>query len=778
MRNISEQRKKRVPLLYFGLCFTLLFVSPGHSVFSQSDGPLIIGTELGYPPYSFINQENNPDGFNVELSRALGKVLGREVEVRIDSWADIKNALATGEIDLIAGMYYSPQRDNDFDFSPPYAVVQHTAFVREDGPRITDASQLQDKAIIVMRGDIMHDYLLQEDLTDTFLLRDTIADALRALAAGEGDYVLAARLPGLYRIEELDLKNIEDTGVIILSSEYSLAVREGDTMLLGNVSQGLAILKNTGRYKEIHDTWLQVLDGQKVTFKDFLLYIALLAVPVGIILIAVLFWIWTLRRKVADRTRILETEIAQRSNAEKELRFQSALLNQIQDMITATDLDGKITYVNEAETRILGKQRDELIGSHVSGFGEDTTRGASQQEIIDKTRELGEWRGFVVNYDSEGREVLLDVRTKWLRDEQDNPIGMVGISTDITELRRIEKELIQNEARLRAIFNSAQDVIYLKDKEGRYTHVNQAMEQFFETRAEQIIGKTDEELFPPEQVAEIIEIDRQVLLGRPHRGEFSRHIKSTEKIVETIKTPVWDEEGNINGLCGVTRDMTEHHRMRKQIETALEEKEVLLRELYHRTKNNMQVIASIISLRKSVEKNTRLKEVLKELENKIYSMALVHQKLYQSQDLSKIDVKEYIQDLANLILNSFNQGEQALKIHYDLKPIHCLIDTLVPLGIVINELLTNAVKHAFAERSQGNIYVAAENSGNGELVVEIADDGVGMPEDIDPERTGSIGLQIVKNVVELQLNGRVELERAGGTTWRLYIDTGSYYERV
>jgi two-component sensor histidine kinase len=113
-----------------------------------------------------------------------------------------------------------------------------------------------------------------------------------------------------------------------------------------------------------------------------------------------------------------------------------------------------------------------------------------------------------------------------------------------------------------------------------------------------------------------------------------------------------------------------------------------------------------------------------------------------------------------------------------VKPVHCLIDTLVPLGIVINELLTNAIKHAFVGRSQGNIYIGAENSDNGELVVEISDNGVGIPEDLNPARTDSIGLQIVKNVVELQLNGRVELERSGGTTWRLYIDTGSYYERV
>ena len=353
MRNKSEQHKKRVPLLYLGMCFALLFVSPGHFIFSQSDGTLIIGTELGYPPYSFVNHENNPDGFNVELSRALGEILGREVEIRIDPWADIKNALATGEIDLIAGMYYSPQRDKDFDFSPPYGVVQHTAFVREDEPRITDVSQLQDKVIIVMRGDIMHDYLLQADLTDTFLLRDTIADALRALAAGEGDCVLAARLPGLYRIDELNLDNIKDTGTIILSSEYSFAVQEGDTLLLENLSQGLAILKNTGRYKEIHDTWLQVLDGQKVTFKDFLFYIALLAVPVGIILIAILFWIWTLRRKVADRTRILETEIEQRSNAEKRLNHLNSVL------VAVRNINNLITCERDRDT-LLQKSCDFL----------------------------------------------------------------------------------------------------------------------------------------------------------------------------------------------------------------------------------------------------------------------------------------------------------------------------------------------------------------------------------------------------------------------------------
>ncbi len=355
---------------------------------------------------------------------------------------------------------------------------------------------------------------------------------------------------------------------------------------------------------------------------------------------------------------------------------------------------------------------------------------------------------------------------------------MVGISTDITELRRIEKELVRNEARLRAIFNSAQDVIYLKDREGRYTHVNEAMEQFFNMRAGQIIGKTDADLFRPEQADEIEQIDRQVLAGRPHRGEFTRHIKGIEKIVETIKAPVWDDEGTINGLCGVTRDMSEHYRLRQQIETALEEKEILLRELYHRTKNNMQVIASIISLRKSVEKNSRLKEVLNELENKIYSMALVHQKLYQSQNLSKIDVEEYIKDLANLILNSFQQPGRSITVNFDVKSIHCLIDTVVPLGIVINELLTNAIKHAFLGRSTGNISIAADNNDKDELVVEISDDGIGMPEELDVEHTDSIGLQIVQNVVELQLNGRVELVRSRGTTWRLYIDTGSYSERV
>ncbi len=151
-----------------------------------------------------------------------------------------------------------------------------------------------------------------------------------------------------------------------------------------------------------------------------------------------------------DQAETLELRIAERKQAEERLSFQSMLLDQIHDMVTATDLEGRITYVNKAECRAFGKTADELIGQHVEEYGEDPDRGAMQQEIIEKTLSEGQWRGEVVNIPEDGQKIILDSRTQLIYDERGEPMGMVGISTDITERKEIEQQLRQQE-RLAAV---------------------------------------------------------------------------------------------------------------------------------------------------------------------------------------------------------------------------------------------------------------------------------------------------------------------------------------
>ena len=224
---------------------------------------VIIGTALAYPPYSFLAEEGQPSGYNAEISRAVAWATGLDLEVRIGAWGDIREALEKGEIDAIVGMYYSRERDRLVDFSQPFTVVHHGIFAREGTPDIHSEDQLRGKALIVVRGDIMHDYVLDKALCTHPIVADTHADALKLLASGESDYGLVARLPALHWVKELGLSGIRTAGPPVRPSRYCFAVKEGDADLLARLDEGLAIVDRSGRHREICEKWLGLSKGHE-----------------------------------------------------------------------------------------------------------------------------------------------------------------------------------------------------------------------------------------------------------------------------------------------------------------------------------------------------------------------------------------------------------------------------------------------------------------------------------------------------------------------------------
>jgi len=202
------------------------------------------------------------------------------------------------------------------------------------------------------------------------------------------------------------------------------------------------------------------------------------------------------------------------------------------------------------------------------------------------------------------------------------------------------------------------------------------------------------------------------------------------------------------------------------LQESLAEKEVLLREIYHRTKNNMLVIISMLQLQAMELEDEQVRTLFWETENRIRAMSLVHEKLYQSQNLTEIDLGQYLEEMVASLVRSMVIGD-TVRVEMDCQPIAVSIDNIVPLGLAINEIVTNSLKHAFSGGRKGCIFVRLNRDGDGRVAVVVGDDGPGLPPEVDPAKARSLGMQITASLITRQLRGTMEVESGNGVVYRI-----------
>ncbi len=251
--------------------------------------------------------------------------------------------------------------------------------------------------------------------------------------------------------------------------------------------------------------------------------------------------------------------LLERQRIEQELGFKSELLNQIGDAITATDLQARITYVNAASARDHAACPEDLIGRSVEVFGEDPERGASQREIIEKTQANGEWQGEVVNYCEDGSEIVFHCRTWLMRDEEGGPVGMCGVSADITDRKRMEKALGRRTRQLESITANAPDIIARYDRELRYTFVNERITEASGIPREVFLGKNNTELGLPGNLCGALDsaLRRVVETGEPAEVEFSYEGFQGVRYYQARIVPEFTDTGQVESLLSISRDVTE-----------------------------------------------------------------------------------------------------------------------------------------------------------------------------------------------------------------------------
>lgn len=330
-------------------------------------------------------------------------------------------------------------------------------------------------------------------------------------------------------------------------------------------------------------------------------------------------------------------------------------------------------------------------------------------------------------------------------------------------------ELAEQRAFLRQVIDLNPNFVFAKDREGRFTLVNRAIADAYGTSVENLLGKTDADFNAnKEEVESFRRADLEVMNTLKEKfipEEVITDAEGNVRWLQTIKRPILSPDGSAQQMLGIATDITERKQAVEQIKSSLNEKEVLLKEIHHRVKNNMQVITSLLSLQARTIGDSHALSVFQDSQNRVKSMALIHETLYQSKDLSRINFAEYLQKLVAHVARSYHLRPEAVKINVKVDDVLLPIDTAVPCGLIINELASNALKYAFPSPHAGEINITFRRM-DGRYVLCVNDTGVGLPADFDPEVSKSLGMKLV-HMLTSQLAGEIECRNGVGTSFEI-----------
>jgi PAS domain S-box-containing protein len=357
-------------------------------------------------------------------------------------------------------------------------------------------------------------------------------------------------------------------------------------------------------------------------------------------------------------------------------------------------------------------------------------------------------------------ENLVEERTKELK------IINEQLQKQITERIEAEEELKDSEERYRTIIEHSNDLIWTLDVEGRFMFINKYAEKISGYRSQDWVGKSFAPLLNKEDLPYNFEMFQKILKGLPQQYEVSVNREDGSFFILAVNSAPLYSKGQIIGTVSFGRDITEIKKSEKIILRSLEEKEVLLREIHHRVKNNMQIVSSLLRLQSQNIEDKKYRDIFIDSQNRIHAMALIHEKLYQSESLAQINFKEYIDGIVSNIFESYGQKSN-IKLDINIENILINIDNAVPCGLIINELVTNSLKYAFPDGRQGIIKISVKSNDNGLIQLSISDDGIGIPKDLDIRNTKTLGLTLITALAENQLNGELIINREKGTEFQI-----------
>jgi PAS domain S-box-containing protein len=465
-----------------------------------------------------------------------------------------------------------------------------------------------------------------------------------------------------------------------------------------------------------------------------------------------------------------------------EAKYRSIFENAVEGIFQRTPA-GQYLDANPSLARMLGYASPQELMANVTDIGHQLY--VLPERHIEFTRLLEEHdvvEAFETQlYRKDGGVIWASLNARAVRDQTGRLLYYEGTAEKITERKRAEEALRESERKFHAIFDQSYQFIGLLALDGTVVEANRTALQFIGIDESTVIGQP---FWETPWWTHSTDLQDQVCTAvkKAAGGEFVRFeathraADGTLHYVDFSLKPVLDETGNVALLIPEGRDITERKMIEEQLRTSLTEKEILLKEVHHRVKNNLQVISSMLHLQSARVTDEEVLMAFRESQSRVDTMALIHAKLYQSGDLTNVPFRSYIGELITNLYISFGVSDETVKAVIDVADVTLNVNTAIPCGLIINELVTNCLKHAFPGNRTGEIVVSMRQTADGRYVLAVGDNGVGFPEDTDFRKTGSLGLKLVNSLTS-QLDGTIELARNGGTTFTIRFAELIYRER-
>ncbi|MFW5711417.1 MAG: PAS domain S-box protein [Spirochaetota bacterium] len=476
---------------------------------------------------------------------------------------------------------------------------------------------------------------------------------------------------------------------------------------------------------------------------------------------------------ISDITEQMRVERALR-DSEESLRIT---LNSIGDGVISTDIAGNVIRMNPVAERLTGWNLKAATGRPLEEvfyiINGDTRRRVENpvQRVLASGQIVG-LANHTVLIAADGTEYHIADSAAPIRDREGAITGVVLIFRDYTEEYRKNRQVRESEQFLDAVFNSIQDGISVLNTDLSIRYVNPVMEEWYSGRRPLIGGTCYKKYHNREEPCENCptlrsmesgQVESEIIPGVP--GELEAEVEW----IQVTSYPLKDvDSGRILGVVEFVRDITTSVRTEQELKESLRQQEILVKEIHHRVKNNLNIVVSLLKLqRDEIDSVDKAKEAFDESMKRIHSMALIHESLYRRDKLSEVEMDSYISSMIDQIkysISSVNDIEYVL----DLEKIYLDITKAVPCGIIINELITNAAKHAFSAHSEKKISISLKREGE-KVHLSVSDNGVGLPKDFSIQESSSLGMSLV-NILIKQLEGEISMDSRNGTTFVLQFD--------